>query len=917
MSNRQSFAAILDQLEGLTVGDSEYYSHQTALFLLGLQNEPPPTLTIVADRRRRNRVIGDFELIFVYHGSEENAFTQTIAFMGKHLRVSTIEKTLVDLTKDCTYAPPLTEVADLFCRVSYNLRILLNIARQTSDSVLKRVSLYVAWSGRAAYNEIPVKLFKRTPVKLDTREEQDLLWNGLFNCRLPAMLLRHPPSLPPADVDLETRLWMELRRLDEFCEKQAAAGMIFIRESPEPRIKAIIEKYFIDIFRNLSREKLEWLLANGINSIESADFPPLIPRLLVTFITSRTDVLNLRREEVTEWVEQNLVSADLARADAAIYFGTLAGLEDQVISRFEELSPALFYAGRFSTINFFAAHFLHRDLKLAHSVYIDISKTLTAQERYDDALQLLEEAKLQYEDTPTSALGHLYFATSLVLKRLNRDDEALAELFLARETFLIEKDHESLARTENSLGNIYFSRGHASTARSHYHAGIHLARQGNYRNLLPSFLANLGLVEYDSGNFAKARMLLARAYSLYKMQNNLWSASVTGMGLGKLFLKLGQFFKAMKVFREVLVIREEKKNLSGMYEIYSLLAWICEVLGKTAAARTYINNAEQLAQKNRLEPRACYVGESLTAMSHVFNNRLQDAEKQYLKMYNEAFKRNAPGIQTGDCQYGLASAIIFQGREAEAADLLADARRNIGTENSRIQLTMVNIMASLYFPDRFSEVKLGDEVDKFLETGCFDPFWGHIAARFYQRGDVAAFRYLKFHISRTPPSMMKQLTMRFKGLADIVASLQSSENRASEFFTLLSRDETRTMHHDEYLDWQKNLPQQQLIFDAPAGHLSYSGNTARLKAGSIPHSVLLQLFIAQPHHVEIDSLYRSAWGTNYDPEFDYGAFKSTVQRLKLLLKSLCPSTRILGGKTPAGRRAIKLSLAVPWMLVFK
>ncbi|MDD3147027.1 MAG: hypothetical protein PHD82_06980, partial [Candidatus Riflebacteria bacterium] len=83
MNSHQDFAGIIEQLDGLTVGDSEYFSHQTALFLLGLQQRPPPTITIVADRRRRNRTLGNFELIFVYHGKEENSVTQNIVFKGK------------------------------------------------------------------------------------------------------------------------------------------------------------------------------------------------------------------------------------------------------------------------------------------------------------------------------------------------------------------------------------------------------------------------------------------------------------------------------------------------------------------------------------------------------------------------------------------------------------------------------------------------------------------------------------------------------------------------------------------------------------------------------------------------------------------------------------------------------------------
>ncbi len=917
MKTRQDFSDVIEQLEGLTESENEYFSHQTALYLLGLQAFPPATLTIVADRRRRNRKIGCFDLVFVFHGSEDNSYTQTIAFMGRHLRVSTIEKTLADLTKDCSYAPPLLETADLFCRVSYNLKLLTSIARQTSDSVLKRVCLYLAWSGRASYSELPLKVFRRTPIKLDPREEINLIWNGLFNCRLPLQLLQHSPAPPPKDVDQETSLWMELKRLPEFCEKQSAAGLIFIRESPEPRIKEIIENYFIEIFLSLSNEKLAGLLSNVLNNSDYSEFPQLVPRMLVSFITSRTDVLSLRREEINEWLHHNLGSSDLAKAEAAIYIGALLGIDNEVIARFENLSQALFYAGRFQIINFIASHYLTRGVKLAHTAYIDISKTFSAQERFEEAVTLLEEAKIFYEDQDGNAMGNLCFATSLVLKRLNRDDEALAELFLAREAFLIAKDHPGLARTENSLGNLYFSRGHPQAAKFHYHAGLHLARQHKMQTLLPSFLNNLGLVEFDTGNFSRARLELTRAYSLYKLQNNHWSASVAGMGLGKLFLKLGYLFKAMKIFREVLIMREEKKNFSGIYETSMLLSWICELLGKTAAARTWNSSAEMIKNSNTLEPRACHVGETLLAMSHIFNNRFNEAEKHYRKMEIEGKARGSTGVQIADLQYGLASALLFQGKEKEAYHCLIEARRNIGSDSVRIQHTQLRIMASLYFPGSEIASDLDVELKRFLASGCFDPFWAHISQKITEQQSAAGLEYLRFHINRTPPVMMKHLCSNFSHLAQLVNQLQPGHNRSSEFLTIISNDTTRTIHFDEYLKYRDTYPDEQLIFDAYAGFLHFSGNKARLKPGSIPHSVLLQLFMAQPHPIKRETLYRSAWGSEFDPEFDFGAFKSTLQRLKKLLQSLTPSTRISTGKIHGKGHGVKLSLAVQWLLIFK
>ena len=142
-------------------------------------------------------------------------------------------------------------------------------------------------------------------------------------------------------------------------------------------------------------------------------------------------------------------------------------------------------------------------------------------------------------------------------------------------------------------------------------------------------------------------------------------------------------------------------------------------------------------------------------------------------------------------------------------------------------------------------------------------------------------------------------------------------SRAGEFYTLMKPGETRTLHKDEYIETCNFIPKEELCFDAPSGKLSFNNNTAFFKPGSIPHSVLLQLFIAQPHFIDIPSLYKSAWGTNFDPDYDIGAFKTTLQRIKLQLKSICPTARIARKKYSDGSTGLKLMIAVPWLLIFK
>jgi hypothetical protein len=286
-------------------------------------------------------------------------------------------------------------------------------------------------------------------------------------------------------------------------------------------------------------------------------------------------------------------------------------------------------------------------------------------------------------------------------------------------------------------------------------------------------------------------------------------------------------------------------------------------------------------------------------------------------MIHSAIANNASPIQIGDCYFGLAAAQIFNNRQQEGLKSIKASRQYISEGQARVQRTQIDMVAALYFQDSFPELELEKLIEQYLATTSFDPFWGHIAARLNERSSPACLEYLSYHIAKTPPSMLKQMIARICGLDRIIANMADVNSRAGEFFTLMANNETITLHHDEYISWQKNYPADHFIFDAPAGLLIYGGSQLRIKNGSIPHNLLLQLFIAQPHAVEVEALYRSAWDSIFDPEYDQGAFKTTIQRIKQLLKSICPSARIVRRKSKQSIRAVKLSIAVPWILIFK
>lgn len=910
----KNFKTLLPHLEKILAGSEEYISHQTALFLLGFSTDPGATITIVSPRRRRNRQIENFEIVFVFHSSFDARYTQKINVSGFQLPISSLEKTMIDLCKDQNYAPNLEGLARLFCAVPYNLKELLNIARLTSDTVMKRVALLTAWSGRAAYYELPLKHFKRTPIKLDTREEDALIWNNLFFCKLPRRLLKTPVSRPPEDTEATVRLWMELKALPEFCEKQYAAEMIFIRETPEPRINGIIENYFREIYLSFSEEKLKTFLT-GFNQ-QTGAFPPEIPELLRTFLHTHQEILLLRKKDLEHWFFENLKGTNPDLVEALIFYGIRLNFANEVFNKFESTCNELFYAGKFKIINIFADHFLKLGSKLTPQMLLNITKTYSMQEKYDQALSLIEQARDIADPDDLSLLGRLHYAAGLVYNRMERAEDAMSELFLARESFAVTKEQEQLSRCELSLGNLYFSRGHPDSARSYYISGLNRARELKSTSLQASFMANLGMVDYDFGNFPKAARYFTQAYAMNKMIANHWTNSVIGMALGKLYLKLGQFSKAMRIFREIYPIRQERGNSSGLYEISSILAWICEINGKTGTAKTYWNQADRY-DCDRLEPRSRFVGQMLRALNHFFHFRFNEAEQLFTQMLETAKQKNASEVQRGDCLHGMAITRFFLGRKAEAAALLDQASKTVSRNSARFQLTQINFFAAILLNEEFPKINQAEAIKAMLQTSVFDPLWHVYAPAMFELQCPEARKYLCWHLEHTPGATIKMLRQNNQTFDRLMRRLEHKPGRASEFFTILSISESYTIHLDDYRKWQQNYPKDTLIFDAPAGLLLYNDCCEKIKPGSIPHSILLQLFIAIPHPVEIESLYKSAWGMNFDPEYDFGAFKSSLQRLKHCLKKVANTAFLQRRKSSKGLKAVRVSVSVPWIVAFR
>lgn len=913
MTGHDIFApATLRELVAVIELDGEYVSHLTALGLLGVGNHPVTPFTVVTRRRRRNRDLAEYPLIFVTHGADRPGETQTISIGDQSVRVSTIEQTLVDLVADIDHAPPLDSLADLFATAPYRSEELLRIARQTSDTACKRAAFLLAWAGRAGHPDLPPAELTRTPVRLDPRiGDTDQIWDGRFFIRYPAFLLELP-LLSAADAsDGSPDEWLSLRNDPAVRQKMAQTPYLPVRDDPAPRAAG----WFDDLFRNtiasLHKRELEEVLSSF------TDTPPATgrfwPRMMTRRIEARPGILGDRLPEVREWITRTLAGASTDRVEPALRLAFALGMHDEVIQGVAKHGYRLFSAARFDLIRMICRRYIDSEFRLPSHVFVVAARAEARENRFDEAIAILDRGKAQFEDLDgaESDFGELALATGNLLRISGRLMEAMPELELARECFLSIHDARRVAATDNALGNLMMIRSRPEAARRYYLSALAAFREAGMRDSQASALGNLGLVEHELGNPKRGALFLTRAVSLHTMLGNHWNGSVAALSLGKMYLALGQMTKALRLFRDVYALRKRIHHPGGMHEAAAFIAWTCELLGKPGAADSWWDRLPAVVSD---ETRIQYVVDTLRAMRLLLHGRTDDALDAYKAIYDSLLRRESSSAEIGDICYGIGSCLTILG-SSDAYAYLARALTESSHAPRRIQSVQLRIFCGLLDPGRFPGLSWRDDLAGYPATGCFDPFWFLYAERLETDGSPEATGMLAALIRKTPPDLLSVYRKRDSRLAALLKRFEAIRLRAAEFVTLIREGEATPMHISQYTAWADERPAGTLVIDGPAGAIRYETHTSQLKTGSIPHRMLEQLILAHPHPVDAEALYAAAWGMPYDPECDPAALKSAVQRLSGLLRSVYPGAGLERAVSPDGPRGIALRLPCRWEAV--
>lgn len=365
----------------------------------------------------------------------------------------------------------------------------------------------------------------------------------------------------------------------------------------------------------------------------------------------------------------------------------------------------------------------------------------------------------------------------------------------------------------------------------------------------------------------------------------------------------------MQCYRE----KDEQGHEGGKLESAALIAWTNDLLGQTAAAEAWRHILHDYDRSSQ-EPRANFVIDTTLGMKAFFESDFVRSMEIYESMLRECIERDSPALMQAEALFGKALNSIFLNHDG-AMRILLQAMEKSTMNPLRSHYCQIRYTIGSFFPGSVAGLDLESELADFIDGRNFDPFWTFYAERLLGIGASKAKAFLVQHSRKTPPSMLKSLMNRNKNLKNILAKIGSEYQEAEEYFTFLTPYQSRSITCDEYFNWTQLKRTDCFSFDSPKGLLAFKTNRTGVKPGSILHTILCQLLAAYPHPINIGTMFRAAWGTDFDPEFDKGALKSALHRLQSILLSACPSVKIRRAQSNSYIGAIMISLPCDYEII--
>lgn len=294
---------------------------------------------------------------------------------------------------------------------------------------------------------------------------------------------------------------------------------------------------------------------------------------------------------------------------------------------------------------------------------LSTGEILERQGRYEEALQLYDNALKQCAPTDYACRGQVYRQRARTLLELDQPQAALQALLLAAEEFRLAKDASARAAVDRSLAEVYTRLRMRKEAIHHYERALLLfeevlAPEASAESAFASIqlLTDLGLLVAQQQDGDRALGYLQRAQSLAVEFDVYYRWGETNLAISELLVQRGDLKDAVLYARRAAFSCEATLDHDGLVRALVQLGTTRFLEGGKRAAEQYFDEAMEVAERAHNAEGMSRVREALAVVAEAEG----DFERA-VSLYKEAVAGTREDRRTVHIHRSLAD--LFRTRE--------------------------------------------------------------------------------------------------------------------------------------------------------------------------------------------------------------------------------------------------------------
>ncbi len=841
----------------------DYISHKAAAFLHGITSESPLLISVISQKRHRNRVLNGIEIRFVYRKDLDKRLNSHICHMFSGIAVAKPLLAWLDMLNDLDFAFEMDKLAEMAQTLAGTACHILGLAGLFSDSVVKRAAFYLAWSGRLqSYSKFADEL-SDSAVKLDHRTANDeLLWEKPLKVFFPARIL----ELKPTHYAGRNKEWLIFRNSPGYISAlRKQKSLILINDNPE-------ENALCNLIVSSSpvhyHDFSSWLADMGLK-ISDRDFQENeiknIGKWLKPFAGS-TGQKAILLEAYRAFSSQ--IQNDADTCCGAMIVALATNSHELVEYAAYNWGEFLFFHGKSGLLAL--AYRMLGDYNYGHKLRAVMATALVVRGLIAEAVKLWSTA----EKVSVEQWGWTCLAEAATAYRSGKKEQAKAYYQKAIEAFSGEKNQRMATVSRLYLGIVYLGENDYEKSRQLY---VEILKCQTQKSLLSdNFLGvlhgNLGIIEFRQAAFKKAAANLELGARLSQKVANQTAHIMILFYLALTEFYLGKFVSAYHIAQEAWSIKQKTASTFMRSEHPAQLASFAQYLGRFEESDYWIS---KLANKNSSEEVVINLAK---ARGLLFRHKISEAVN--LLLHTRKYFDNTVNPIIVNRAFVLLALLSND----HAKPYISPARLTGFEKGTAEHLYSELISQLLEAPSNPDKSKLEQIFHNFNSCKTFDPMWFLVFAKV---ADLRLYNAQKYFIWQYAysSSFIRAFARKFFKDSDYATGLIEKMPADAEGECIsLGEDKIELITRREYNQITENeKASHPFFFDGISGKIYIFSNRMSLKSNSMQARLLSFMLQSHSRRVLLKLAYEFVWRSKYSEFDDDAVVKTTVARINKLI----------------------------------